>query len=261
MLPAALRYQDDVADSDQVIGLTLIGQDITELAEYRMILEMKIDERTRELRRALKKEKEVVEVKSRFVSIASHEFRLPLSSIQFQANLIRQTKEQISHHDLEKRLDSIEQQVLHMNVLLDDVLTYGKSDAEKFPLVLSNIVITEFLSKIIEEVSNFCKKSAHAIITEYSLMPVVITTDERLLRSILINLLTNAITFSAWAWLPSLPSQMASSYGSIYDSTTDCYVLYLDKANQELRFKLTDVNGKAARPGIPRSGGRTRSAT
>jgi glycerophosphoryl diester phosphodiesterase len=62
---------------------------------------------------------------------------------------------------------------------------------------------------------------------------------------------TNAITFSAWLWLPTLPSQLATSYGSIYDSTTDCYVLYLDKGNKELRFKVTDLNAKAARPGIP----------
>jgi PAS domain S-box-containing protein len=185
-----------LSTSDQVIGLTLIGQDITELAEYRLLLEMKIDEKTRELKRALQKEKEVVEMKSRFVSIASHEFRLPLSSIQFQTNFIKQAKKQISHDDLEKRLDAIEKQVLHMGVLLDDVLTYGKSETDKFPLALSNIVVADFLDKIIEEVSNFSKTRTHTITTEYTFMPVAITTDERLLRSILINLLTNAIKFS-----------------------------------------------------------------
>jgi glycerophosphoryl diester phosphodiesterase len=66
-----------------------------------------------------------------------------------------------------------------------------------------------------------------------------------------LNINTNVITFSAWVRLLSLPSQLATSYGSIYDSTTDCYVLYLDKANKELRLKVTDVNAKAARPGIP----------
>jgi glycerophosphoryl diester phosphodiesterase len=66
-----------------------------------------------------------------------------------------------------------------------------------------------------------------------------------------LNINTNAITFSVWVRLLNLPSQLATGYGPIYDSTTDCYVLYLDKANKELRFKVTDVNGKAARPGIP----------
>ena len=68
---------------------------------------------------------------------------------------------------------------------------------------------------------------------------------------------TNAITFSAWVRLTALPSQSVTSYGAIYDSTTDCYVLYLDKANRELRFKITDANGHAARPGIPEAWLRT----
>lgn len=61
---------------------------------------------------------------------------------------------------------------------------------------------------------------------------------------------TNELTFAAWLYLLHLPSQLATSFGAIYDSTTDCYVLYLDRANRELRFKITDVNGHAARPGI-----------
>jgi glycerophosphoryl diester phosphodiesterase len=66
-----------------------------------------------------------------------------------------------------------------------------------------------------------------------------------------LNINTNAITLSAWLWLPVLPSQLATSYGAIFDSTSDCYVLYLDKGNKELRFKVTDTSAKAARPGIP----------
>ena len=62
---------------------------------------------------------------------------------------------------------------------------------------------------------------------------------------------TNALTFSAWVRLLNLPSQLATSFGAIFDSTTDCYVLYLDRANKELRFKITDTAGHAARPGIP----------
>jgi len=62
---------------------------------------------------------------------------------------------------------------------------------------------------------------------------------------------TNQLTFSAWVWLPILPSQLTTSYGAIFDSTTDCYVLYLDRGNNELRFKITAANGHAARPGIP----------
>lgn len=64
------------------------------------------------------------------------------------------------------------------------------------------------------------------------------------------DLNTNELSLSAWVKLEQLPAQLATSFGAIYDSTTDCYVLYLDKANNELRFKITDANRHAARPGI-----------
>jgi len=61
---------------------------------------------------------------------------------------------------------------------------------------------------------------------------------------------TNELTLSLWLWLPQLPSELTTSFGAILDSATDCYVLYLDRGNRELRFKVTDVAGHAARPGI-----------
>jgi glycerophosphoryl diester phosphodiesterase len=64
------------------------------------------------------------------------------------------------------------------------------------------------------------------------------------------NINTNELSFSIWLKLDQLPAQLATSFGAIFDSTSDCYVLYLDKANNELRFKITDANGHAARPGI-----------
>jgi len=65
-----------------------------------------------------------------------------------------------------------------------------------------------------------------------------------------LNLNTNQLTLSAWVKLRRLPSQLAESFEGIFDSTTDAYVLYLDKANRELRFKVTTASGQAARPGI-----------
>jgi hypothetical protein len=61
---------------------------------------------------------------------------------------------------------------------------------------------------------------------------------------------TNEVTISLWVNLRYLPSQSPDAYSSIYDSVDDNYVLYLDRGNKELRFKVADVNGHAARPGI-----------
>jgi PAS domain S-box-containing protein len=176
-----------------VIGLLFVGQDITELTEYRKSLELKVEEKTRALQQALKKEQEVVEMKNRFVSIASHEFRSPLSSIEFETNAILRTR-RIDRIILKKRLETIQKQTGHMNRLLDDVLSYGKSETGKIQLFISDIFLLEFLKRVIDEVSHRPEK--HRIKTDYRNLPLVIRADEKLLRSILINLLTNAIKFS-----------------------------------------------------------------
>jgi len=192
LLSSSLR----LSPTGQAVGLTLVGQDVTELTEYRMALEMKVEERTRELRRALQVEQHVVEIKSRFVSIASHELRSPLSSIQFQTSFIRKNREQISSEDLQSRLETIEKQAHDMVLLLDDVLSYEKSERGKIKLVITTINVSDFLRRIIEEVSHYKRQGNYVIETDVSHIPAVISSDEKLLRSTLVNLLTNAIKFS-----------------------------------------------------------------
>jgi PAS domain S-box-containing protein len=179
----------------QVNGVTFVGQDITELIEYRTALERKVEERTKALQEALRRDHEVVEMRSRFISIASHEFRTPLSSIQFAVNIIRKHKSKLSKEMLADKLDAIERQVIHMNHLLEDVLTHNKGEAGKIQVVLSAVDTIVFFNRIIEEVTQ-ASKGTHQILSEFRDPPATLTTDEKLLRNILINLLTNAIKFS-----------------------------------------------------------------
>ena len=65
-----------------------------------------------------------------------------------------------------------------------------------------------------------------------------------------LNINTNSLSMSLWVKLPKKPSQIVN-FGGIYDSESDAYVVYLDKNNAEIRFKVTDATGNAARPGIP----------
>lgn len=179
----------------EVSGILFVGQDVTELTEYRKSLEKKVEERTQELQQAIKKEKEVVDMKSRFIAIASHEFRTPLSSIEFAINFIEKYNHHVDQGELQNKIANIKKQVKHMTHLLDDVLTYGKSEAGKIELIISKIVLIDFLNKIMEEVGH-STKNTHAIKTDFNQLPLEITTDEKLLRNVFINLLTNAIKFS-----------------------------------------------------------------
>ena len=181
----------------KINGVLGVGQDITELVGYRNELELKVNQRTLKLNEALKKEKELNELKSRFVSIASHEFRSPLSAINFAAGSMKKYWTRMDSSIIEKKLTKIEDQVAYMISLLDDVLLVGQAEAGKMknhPLALN---FEKFISEIIEEVYHSSKKSHKiTLIDSEQLKKNDIYIDEKLGRNIFINLLSNAIKFS-----------------------------------------------------------------
>jgi hypothetical protein len=65
-----------------------------------------------------------------------------------------------------------------------------------------------------------------------------------------LNIGANQMSISMWVNLDLTPPNLPGAYGPIYDSATDCYNVYLDKGSHELRYKVMDVPGRAARPGI-----------
>ncbi|MEP6738614.1 MAG: PAS domain-containing sensor histidine kinase, partial [Chryseolinea sp.] len=179
----------------EVIGYTLVGQDITELIGYRKSLELKVDERTRQVQDALKKEKDAVDLKSRFVSTTSHELRSPLSTIQYAADFIRIHGSKINPVELTKKAEAIDRQVMHMTHLLDDLLLFSKADSGNFRVVLEDIPLRQFLDEVVEEVK-LNTRQTHSIVSDFYKIPTTLVSDEKLLRNITINLLTNAIKYS-----------------------------------------------------------------
>jgi signal transduction histidine kinase len=175
-----------------------VSQNITELIDYRKNLERKVEERTAELNAALNKEKELVKMKTQFVSIASHEFRTPLSSIAIAAGFIKKYKAKLTEETIEEKLINIEKQVNNMTYLLDDILTVGKGEAGKIPVNLKPLKLPEFITALIREVSR-AVGNTHEIVLQEDYRSFEIVSDEKLLRNIFINLLTNAIKFSPHA--------------------------------------------------------------
>ncbi len=179
----------------EIIGLIAVGQDITELTQYRLSLEQKVKERTNELEISLKKEKELSEMKSRFVSIASHEFRTPLASISTTADAIRNYYHTLPHEEVQRKLLKIGEQVNHMTSLLEDVLTLGKSEAGTIKVNHTEIDLKEFVGELVEEVS-VSMKVKREIQYSYTATHRLVEVDQKLMRSVVINLLTNALKFS-----------------------------------------------------------------
>lgn len=178
-----------------VVGTFFIGQDITDVVAYQNSLEQKVEERTHELYQALRKERDLVEMKNRFVSVASHEFRTPLSSIKTATRYVKHHLPKQADPAIQSRLEDIEKKITFMTALLDDVLTMDKNEAGKIQLKTQSIPLITFLQTLAEEVQ-LTTKNSHTIICDLKTLPPAWTTDEKLLRNIFINLLTNAIKYS-----------------------------------------------------------------
>jgi signal transduction histidine kinase len=147
------------------------------------------------LKRAQQKEKEFNILRSRFVTLASHEFRTPLSTILTSVFLL----ENYSGDDYEQEklayIDKIKRAVHSLTDLLNNFLAIGKLEEGKIKVELSDLEIRPFLEGILQEVVSI-KKVRQDITFQLESDHEWITTDKQLLRHIVVNLLTNAIKYS-----------------------------------------------------------------
>ncbi len=160
-----------------------------------------------ELRETLRKEKELSELKSRFISMASHEFRTPLTAILGSTELLKHYGHRWGEEKKLVHFDRIYSYVQHMTQLLDDVLLVGKAEAGKLEFKPSPMNAIQFCRSLVEELQLSAGREHTIIFTpqgltaEYeneagSIPCTSANLDEKLLRHILSNLLSNAIKYS-----------------------------------------------------------------
>ena len=148
-----------------------------------------------EVRKAFEKERELNELKSKFVSIASHEFRTPLSAVLSSASLINQYKDKGEVEKVGKHVNRIKSSVNHLTSILNDFLSLGKLEEGKIEINKEPVNVKDFLKEVNEELSETLKPGQEIelrYITEIS----EINSDVRILRNILFNLITNASKYS-----------------------------------------------------------------
>jgi signal transduction histidine kinase len=169
-------------------------QDITEVVQYRQNLEAIIEERTHKLNDSVRKEKELVNLKSKFISIASHEFRTPLATIALSSNFLKRFSEKLQPQQIVEKAGAIEKQVQHMTALVEDVLFVGKSEEGKVKVDKKITPVTIFEKLVREALSSRNDTHALKLITQVKVKEF--ETDEKLLRNIVFNLVSNAVKFS-----------------------------------------------------------------
>ncbi len=162
-----------------------------------LVLEEAIEELERtqtDLNAALEKERELNEFKSRFVSMASHEFRTPLAIIMSSLSLVTKYGELNEKEKQKKHISRIKSAISDLTDILNDFLSVSKLEEGKVICVSENFVLSEFISEIITEMQPLAKKG-QKIINEH-IGKNVIFLDKKLLKNILFNLISNAIKFA-----------------------------------------------------------------
>lgn len=152
-------------------------------------------EREEDARRALDKERELNELKLRFVSMTSHEFRTPLTMILSASELLRNYDTRLSGDERQEVLTDIRNAVGRMTVMLDEVLTISRADAGRLELNPKPMAVAEFCRGLVRELEKACLHS-HRLVLKAPAHDVTRLMDEKLLRLILTNLLSNAIKYS-----------------------------------------------------------------
>lgn len=171
-------------------------------------LENKVEERTMILREALQelersqkdlsealdKEKELSEIKSRFVSMASHEFRTPLSTVLSSASLISKYTKTEEQTRRDKHIRRIKDSVKHLNDLLEDFLSLGKLEEGKVLRKVERFVVKDLLEETTDDIKGIFKEGQYLQLELDN--TGMFSTDRKLLKNILINIISNAIKFS-----------------------------------------------------------------
>lgn len=187
-----------------------------------------------ELEKAFLKEKELGELKSRFVSMASHEFRTPLSTILSSASLVEKYTEM---EDVEKRYrhtGRIKSAVKNLTVLLDEFLSLGKIEDGKIEAKMAAFDVVSFINATLQEIDNI-KTGSRQIIFNHA-GTTIVHLDASLLRYVVYNLLSNAIKFSGDQGIITISSLVEAGNFTLVVQDTGIGISEADQAHLFERF-------------------------
>lgn len=186
-------YVDYIApiwDENKIIGATIIALDISE---------QKQAEQTRleseRLRLEINKERDVLELKERFISTLSHDFRTPLAIILSAKESLQFYYDRLTPERRLEHLQNIDHGVSYINTLLDDVLTIGKARAGKLGFNPESLDLLAFCTQVMSQMQAIDKDNHQFVLLSSENLSKV-SADPQLLHHILMNLFNNAAKYS-----------------------------------------------------------------
>lgn len=182
-----------LVDRDVFVAIIL---DITEQKNYTERLEKKVDIRTEELKKALNAERELNDLKTKFLSMVSHEFKTPLSGILTSTILLSKYKLTEQQNKRVKHLKTITEKVQYLNTILNDFLSVEKLEKGKINYKFSNFKLSKVLNEVIYN-ANMLLKDGQQINYPEDIDHISMYQDEKILELALSNIIYNAIKYSS----------------------------------------------------------------
>jgi two-component system, sensor histidine kinase and response regulator len=158
-------------------------------------LQHELRQKNLDLSAALEREKELNQLKSRFVSMVSHEFKTPLTTITLSCNLLERYSDRMPAEKRVEELHVIERTVDHLRELVEQVLTLSRADAGKLQIHLEALDVQAWCERLTEHFQALCE-GTHTITLTFTGHTGTAVCDPTLLEHIFSNLLSNAIRYS-----------------------------------------------------------------
>ncbi len=191
-----------------IVDITLRKQAEENLKNYSSELEKQVKNRTlileeaivelkktkKELNDSLEKERELNELKSRFVSMASHEFRTPLATILSSLSLVTKYGELNEKDKQKKHIARIKSSINDLTNILNDFLSVSKLEEGKLHCEPEIFNLKSYINEIITELQPLSKENQSIEYTHEG--KEIASLDTKMLKNILFNLISNAIKFS-----------------------------------------------------------------
>jgi PAS domain S-box-containing protein len=194
LYPVEVHLQKSTSgDNNTLVAIIL---DITEQEEYTQKLEEKVAVRTRQLEEALVQERELGELKTKFLSLVSHEFKTPLSGILTSATLAGKYTKDEQQEKRDKHLKTIRSKVKYLNNIINDFLSIERLESGKVNYMFSNFPLSKVVNEVIYDANMLLKEGQHIEYPE-NIDSIYIDFDEKVLELTLTNLINNAIKYSS----------------------------------------------------------------
>jgi PAS domain S-box-containing protein len=178
--------ENDYSDDDVEIVLRMASLYSIALQRFRAENDMQL---------ALIKEQELNELKSRFITMISHEYRTPLTAITLSKDLLMEYGDRMDDKGKFEQFHQIQQSINTMNALLDNIITYSKVEVGKHQYNIQIFDIDEYCRDIVNEML-FISRNKCIIDYSFEGMNSMVSLDENLIRQLVKNMLSNAIKFS-----------------------------------------------------------------